>query len=182
MGGMENGAGAPVIRLATLSDAEAIAATYKELHEHEKLHGSHTNWPAGVYPTLAGARARIAACSMYALEQDGSIRASMALDSCLAPEYAGISWRHQADSGKALTIHGLCVAPSAAGRGHGRRMLDFAKQFGRANGFSVIRIDTWIHNEPARALYMRNGFEIAGFSPMDFPGWSMDEVLLELKL
>lgn len=169
------------IRLASLADLDGILATYAALHEHERRHGVNTNWAAGVYPLPEIPLKKIEAGSMYVLA-DGGICASMALDSLCSPEYEKIGWRYPASPDKILSIHVLVVDPRKFGLGYGKKMLAFAREFASKNGFQVIRIDTWAHNEPAKSLYMKNGFEIAGYGPIALYGLRQDEVYLEYKL
>ncbi len=153
-----------LIRQARPADIAAICAAYDELFAHEQSHGSSTNWQPGLYPTAAVPRESVPHGSMYVLEHAGEIRASMVLDSCQAAEYALINWNYTARPEKVLVIHTLCVPPRQAGRGYASRMVRFAQDFARDNGFEVIRIDTWEHNEPAKALYAKLGFTIAGYA------------------
>lgn len=169
------------IRKAGLNDITEILSTYSALHEHERQYGVNTNWSAGVYPVPELPLKKIESGAMYVLD-NGAICASMAIDSACSPEYEKIDWRYQAPPEKILTIHVLVVDPRKFGSGYGKRMISFAKNFGLKNGFQSIRIDTWIHNEPAKSLYVKNGFEIAGYGPISLYGLHQDEVYLECKL
>lgn len=40
----------------------------------------------------------------------------------------------------------------------------YAKERAIAEGCSVVRIDTYAYNEPAKALYQNHGFRIAGYA------------------
>lgn len=173
--------GKPRIRQARMSDVDSILSTYSALHEYEKLHGVNTNWAPGIYPVPEIPRKKTKAGAMYVLE-DPDISASMALDSVCSPEYDRIKWPIQACPEKVLTIHAFVVTPQKFGKGYGKMMLDFAKQFAATNGFETIRIDTWIHNEPAKSLYLKNGFEIAGYGPISIYELRQEEVFLEYAL
>lgn len=170
------------IKKAALADVDRIFATYSELLNYESQHGVNTNWKKGVYPVREVPLTKTKAGSMYVLEKEGAIYASMALDSMQSPEYAAINWRYPAPPEKVLTIHALVVQPQNFGQGYGSQMLRFAKDFGSKNGFFVIRIDTWINNEPAKALYLKHGFEIAGYGPITLYGLTQHEVYLEYKI
>lgn len=101
---------------------------------------------------------------MYVLE-DGAICASMILNQEQAPKYKSIDWLYPAGKSDVLVIHTLCIPPSKAGRGYGRKMVSFAKELAAKNGCAVIRIDTYAHNEPAKRLYQKCGFRISGYGP-----------------
>lgn len=146
------------------ADIEAINAGYDELFTYEQSNGSSTNWKPGLYPSKAVPLSCVPEGTMYVLDHAGKICASMILDSSQAPEYARINWNYHATPEKVLVIHTLCVPPSQAGRGYASKMVRFAKDFAKKNGFEAIRIDTWEHNEPAKALYAKLGFSLAGYA------------------
>lgn len=180
----------PAIQLATITDLNKIDASYEELLDYESQHGSNTSWIRGIYPTREIARAKIDAETMFILNDTEAISqgnpdgfcASFAMDSSQPPEYADINWQWQAPPEKILTLHTLVVRPSCAGKGYGSDILEFAKTRGRQRNLSVMRIDTWIQNLPARNLYLKNGFTVAGYHPIQFYGLVRDAVYLEFKL
>lgn len=151
-----------MIRKATPADVPAIGETYTQLLTHEQAHGGHSNWQLGVYPTEAFAAEHVD--KMYVLEEEGHIAASMLLNQEQAAEYATIPWQYPAEDKDVLVIHTLCIPPALAGRGYGRKMVAFAKEEARAQGCQVMRIDTYAYNEPAKALYQKQGFRIAGYA------------------
>lgn len=151
-----------MIRPATVRDIDAIDAGYTELLLHEREQGTNSHWELGVYPTRATAERAVADGTMYVLEREGRVRASMILNSRQAPEYRDIPWLYPAREAEVLVIHTLCVPPSEAGRGLGTRMVAFAADFARRQGRRVIRLDTNAQNLPAQRLYLKNGFRLAG--------------------
>lgn len=172
-----------MIRKATMKDVNAIARTYEELLIFEKENGSNSNWEWNVYPTAAVPESKIPAGSMYVLEEEGEICASMVLNQDQAEEYAQVDWLYPAKQEEVLVIHTLCVRPSRSGNGYGRMMVQYAKQYAVGIGCSVVRIDTYAHNEPAKRLYQNNGFRIAGYGRILLQGLiDEDQVYLECKL
>lgn len=171
-----------MIRKAILSDIPAIAA-YDDLFIHEKQNGSNSNWKWGIYPTVAVPESRVPAGTMYVLEENGEICASMVLNHEQAVEYAGIDWNYPGDGGTVLVIHTLCISPRKARRGYGRQMIQYAKERAAETGCATIRIDTYAHNEPAKNLYLKNGFQIAGYGSILLQGLIAEEqVYLEYKV
>ena len=172
-----------MIRKANMNDREAIAYTYTALLTYELQNGGHSNWKLGVYPTAAVPDAKIPAGSMYVLEDDGEICASMVLNHDQADEYAGIEWQYPAEGDAVLVIHTLCVPPQKSGHGYGRRMVEFAKKYAAETGCAAIRIDTYAHNEPAKRLYLQNGFRVAGYGRILLQGLIDEEqVYLECEI
>lgn len=171
------------IRLATEKDIPAIANTYTALLTYEAENGGYSNWKLNVYPTILVPEKKVPAGEMYVLEDDSGICASMVLNRDQAKEYADVNWLYSAEGAQVLVIHTLCILPDKAGRGYGTRMVSFAKAFARNAACTVIRIDTYAHNEPAKALYLKNGFRIAGYGDIILQGLIPEEqVYLEYKV
>ena len=166
-----------MIRRAVERDIDAVERHYAELLAFEKEHGSHTNWKAGVYPTRRVAERGVADGALYVMEEGGKLCASMLLNHAQLDIYAAVAWRYPAAPEKVLVIHTLCVPPSQAGKGAGKRMVRFALEEAVRRGCDVIRIDTWEHNGPAANLYRRLGFRDAGRVSGIFEG-AIEETLI----
>jgi ribosomal protein S18 acetylase RimI-like enzyme len=172
-----------MIRTAKEQDIQAIADTYTELLCYEQEHGKVSNWKLNVYPTIQVPAEKVPTQTMFVLEEQGQICASMVLNQEQAPEYREIGWAFPAPDEKVLVIHTLCVPPSRAKRGYGARMVCFAKQYAAEKGCSAIRLDTFAYNEPAKELYLKNGFCIAGYGTILLQGLiEEDQVYLEFGL
>jgi ribosomal protein S18 acetylase RimI-like enzyme len=168
------------IRAAEKSDIPRIAGTYQDLLRFEQKHGGFSNWKLDVYPTAATAEEAVVKKQMVVLEDDGALCASMRLNDAQAPEYEAIPWQYPAKKDEVLVIHTLCVSPSKAGHGYGTALVRFAKQWASDHEYKVIRLDTYAHNEPAKALYLKNGFRIAGTGRILLAGKiDEDQVYLE---
>ena len=159
-----------MIRRAVQRDVDAVERHYAELLAFEQEHGSTTNWKASVYPTRRVAEKGVADGSLYVLEENGEICASMLLNQEQLEVYAAISWEYAALPDKVMVIHTLCVPPSQSGRGAGTRMVRFALEEAARRGCEVMRLDTWEHNEPAARLYRSLGFRLAGRAETLFAG------------
>ena len=159
-----------MIRRAMESDVDAVERHYTELLTFEQEHGSSTNWELGVYPTRAVAEKGVKDGTLYVLEENGEVCASMILNQVQLDAYASISWEYAADPDQVLVIHTLCVPPSQAGKGIGKRMVLFALEEAARRGCEVMRLDTWENNKPAANLYLRLGFRYAGKAAVMFEG------------
>lgn len=157
-----------VIRRAVEKDIDAVESHYTELLTFEKEHGSHTNWQLGVYPTRRVAQNGVENGTLYVMEENGELCASMLLNQVQLESYASIPWLYEAEPDKVLVIHTLCVPPSHAGKGAGTRMVQFALEEAARRGCKVMRLDTWENNEPAANMYRRLGFRYAGKAPVLF--------------
>lgn len=172
-----------MIRKAKMTDIAAIADTYTALLTYEQQNGGHSNWKLGVYPTIAVPEAKVPTGTMYVLEENGQIVASMVLNNDQAEEYAAIEWQYPGKGNQVLVIHTLCIPPQMSGHGYGRQMVEYAKKYAEESGCTTIRIDTYAHNEPAKRLYLKNGFRIAGYGRILLQGLIDEEqVYLECEV
>ena len=159
-----------MIRQATETDIAVIGESYTQLLTYEQEQGGFSNWQLGVYPTVQVAEARVPRGGMYVLVEAGELCASMVLNREQAPEYADVSWAYRAEPTQVLVIHTLCIPPQCAGHGYGTQMVRFAQDYARLQGCTVIRLDTYAHNEPTKHLYRKLGFRIAGWGRMRLQG------------
>lgn len=169
-----------MIRRALESDIDAVERHYTELLVFEKEHGSRTNWELGVYPTRSVAEKGVTDGTLYVMEEDGELCASMLLNNVQLDAYASIPWEFDAEPDEVLVIHTLCVPPSQAGKGAGKRMVRFALEEAARRGCRVMRLDTWENNEPAANLYRSLGFRYAGKASVLFEG-AISENLIFLE-
>ena len=150
-----------MIRLATPQDIDAVEDSYLRLLAHEAATHSYTNWKPGIYPVRQDALGALAAGTLYVLEEEGQICASMILNQHQAEAYAEMPWQYPAEPEQVLVIHTLTMAPEMSGKGYGSQMVRFAKEEARRRGCIVIRLDTYVGNLPAQRLYAKHGFRIA---------------------
>ena len=77
-----------MIRVAAKDDVQAIADSYNEVIAYENANNvCYTNWKLGVYPTIAVPKARVSTNTMFVLEDNHEICASMTLDNKQDPGY-----------------------------------------------------------------------------------------------
>ena len=172
-----------MIRKATNIDTEEIARTYEELLHYEERNGSNSNWQLGIYPTIQIPLITIPKGTMYVLEEQGEICASMVLNKEQPIEYQQINWHYLVEADKVMVIHTLCIPPQKAGKGYGNQMVRFSMQLAKEIGCKVIRIDTWAGNKPAVSLYQKIGFRFAGTAHILLHGLIPEEqVFFELRL
>ncbi len=172
-----------MIRKGTIEDIGAVEALYNELFDDEEQVKNWSNWQRGLYPTRATAEKSVGLGTMYVLEEAGKICASMIFNDVQGHFYADVDWLYPASSEEVRVIHTLCVAPSQKGKGYASEMLDFAKKQAKEEGCKVIRMDTYSGNEPAKALYGKRGFRIAGYVDTMLEGVIAEELaMLEILL
>ena len=168
-----------MIRKATEADAGAVAAIYGAILDLPYDIG----WVRGVYPTIKTAEAALERGDLFVCDDGGKIKASAVINKIQVPEYALGRWKYPAPDDKIMVMHTLTVDPAYAGRGIGGEMIKFYEEYARADGCTVLRIDTNAKNSRARAMYAHLGYEEIGAVPCTFNGIAgVSLVLLEKKL
>lgn len=173
-----------MVRKAVLADLGKIENNYTELFDYEKENGAFTAWIPGIYPTKDTAQKALLDASLYVVEQNDEICASMILNHVQPKEYEKINWRYKVIREEVLVIHLLCVTPSKSGTGLGTEMLQFAIREGKKQNCKVIRLDTGLQNKPAIALYTKLGFQLAGTDSITIGGMieHSNHLFFELKI
>lgn len=69
-----------MIRKAIPDDIPQIVQTYNDLLTYEEQNGSISIWKPDIYPTIQVPERKIPTRTMYVLENDGEICASIVLD------------------------------------------------------------------------------------------------------
>ena len=172
-----------MFRKATLADLDAISAIYDAIHDREEAGLSSIGWVRSIYPTRATAEESIALSHMFVLEQDGRILAAARINQEQCEQYALVNWEFEAPEDQVLVLHTLVVSPHAQGKGCARQVLEFYEQTARDMRCSVLRIDTNLRNERARAMYRKHGYRESGVVDCDFNGIpDVQMVCLEKKV
>lgn len=159
-----------MIRKAQSQDIDAVEKGYIELILYEKNHKAYTVWQLGVYPTRETAEKSCFNGTLYVVEENREIFASMIINQIQPQEYYNINWKHQAKDEEVLTIHLICVRPSKVHQGIGKKLVKFAIDMAKNLNCKTIRLDTGSQNTPAIALYQSLGFELAGNTSMTIGG------------
>lgn len=159
-----------MIRKAIAQDIDQVENIYTELLLYEQKHGAYTVWKLGVYPTRETAEKSFADGTLYVMEQEGEICASIIANQVQPEEYGNVKWKYAAQPDEIFVIHLLCVRPSKAGCGIGKAMVQSAVEKGKQLNCRTIRLDTGAQNKPAVSLYKKLGFELAGTSSMSVGG------------
>lgn len=159
-----------MIRKAVLQDLEQIENSYTELLLYEKKHVAYTVWKLGVYPTRQTAKNALQENTLYVMEENSEITASIIVNHIQPDEYKKINWHYQFNDQEVLVIHLLCVRPSCAGRGIGKALVQFVIDKAKQENYKTVRLDTGLQNKPAIALYTKLGFKLAGTTSMSIGG------------
>ena len=151
-----------MIRKAVMADLNQVEQGFVERLEYQQTHTAYTGWKLHVYPTRATAEQALSAGTLYVMEQEGEIAASMIASQNQPAKFRDIPWRYPARDDEVLVLHLLCVRPSHARQGIGQAMVRHFMQEARSLHCKTVRLDTGEPNTPAQALYTKLGFECAG--------------------
>ncbi len=141
-------------RPAEPADMDAVAQLFREAIAAMQRQGID-QWD-DLYPTRNHLDEDQADGSLWLIEQENRIAASITLNECPATEYQGIRWQK---TGHVLYVHRLCVDPALQGRGVAGHIMLWVERFAREQGYDVIRLDTFSGNPPALRLYQGLGYE-----------------------
>ena len=160
-----------MFRLAEAADLTQISEIYEAIFDREDQGPVYTNWLRGTYPTAESARQVLEAGTLYVGEEDGVLWGVVNLNGQQLPEYDRIPWSIPAEADQVGVIHTLCIHPARSGRGYAKQMVAFCEETARAQGKTVIRLDTWEGNVPANRLYPSLGYRLAGATEFFFHGY-----------
>lgn len=158
------------IRPAKSADAETLLALVRDCVSAMRAAGIE-QWDE-VYPNAETIAADLASGTLHVLCEHDSIVASITIDSNLDPLWQGMDW--SADSEPAAAVHRLMVHPSQQGRGLAKRLMQHAEEVALAKNCRSIRLDTFLQNPVAMALYPRLGYRRTGTAMMrkgEFAGY-----------
>jgi len=160
-----------MIRKATAADLPKIGEIYEAIFDKEDQGPVYTNWLRGTYPSVENSRQVLAAGTLYVGEEDGFLWGVVNLNGIQLPEYDDIPWTIPAGREQVGVIHTLCVHPARSGQGLAKQMVAFCEETAKAQGKTVIRLDTWEGNVPANHLYPSLGYHFAGGTEFFFQGY-----------
>ena len=145
-------------------------------------------WEHDVHPSSAFLRASVDAGEVYVgLVEDGEgatcIASAMVLNGEGDAGYESVSWHVAAAPDEVLVVHVLGTLPAYHGRGFVRQLLQGGMEIARADGLSVLRLDTFPYNVRGRGLYESCGFADKGEWTVYYPALGDIQVIMyELAL
>jgi GNAT superfamily N-acetyltransferase len=117
-----------------------------------------------VYPGAEIISRDIAAGALEVMRENEEIVACITVDRNMDPLWKDLSWSSEGEPPAA--VHRLMVHPSQQGRGIAKQFMLRAETVARALGCHSIRLDSFLHNPAAMALYPRLGYRRTGTATM----------------
>ena len=116
--------------------------------------------------------------NLYVYKDLGITQGIIVLDQHQAVEYQNIDWED--DSGRILVVHNLAVHPVFQQRGIGKKLMEFAVDLARKEGYESLRLDVFRDHTSAGRLYREMGFREAG--SFRFPYQKCPFICYEMKI
>ncbi|MGB5646064.1 MAG: GNAT family N-acetyltransferase [Muriicola sp.] len=157
-----------MIRPAKLAEIPQILGLTKACAQHMKANGIF-QWNEH-YPSKEAFKNDVARKELYVLEEESVILACITISTVMDQEYAPVQWLTPNNSN--LYIHRLAVHPEQQGKGKARRLMGFAEQKARDEGYVSVRLDTFSENKRNQRFYEALGYQRLG--NIYFPKQSSD--------
>jgi mannose-6-phosphate isomerase len=107
-------------------------------------------WRWEVYPSEAVLTEDVQKQTLYLMEEDGEILAAFTINEEQHPLYLTLHWHFGV---RPAVLHRLVVNPSRQHKGLGREAMAHAVRLAREMGYDCLRLDTYLKNTRAMALY-----------------------------
>lgn len=112
------------------------------------------------YPNATAFEKDIERDELYVLIKNDRLIGTIVISTYMDDEYQDIKWL--TPHNKNLYIHRLAVHPEYQGSGCAQELMDFAENFGRANNYDSIRLDTFSQNLRNQKFYEIRGYKRLG--------------------
>ena len=109
------------------------------------------------YPSRAAFEEDVKRDELFVFTQSGKITGTIVISNLKDELYNPVKWLTPPDA-KSVYIHRLAVHPDSQGQGIAQKLMDFAEDFGRENGFVSIRLDTFSQNPRNNRFYQKRGY------------------------
>ncbi len=172
-----------MIRKATEHDIDAVEQVYDAAHTAEE-HGRQTiGWIRGVYPVRETAQKALMRDDLFVLEDGGCIYGTGIINKIQVDSYQQGKWKYNVVDDQVCVLHTLVISPDSAGKGYGKKFIEYYETYALENGCVELRMDTNARNTVAREMYKKYGYTEIGIVSTEFYGISgVNLVLLEKYL
>ncbi|MBT8183788.1 MAG: GNAT family N-acetyltransferase [Eudoraea sp.] len=97
---------------------------------------------------------------LFVLETNGEIGGMITATSVMDEEYRPVDWL--TNDGLPVYIHRLAVLPAIQGKGYARKLMDYAENLARKQGYTSVRLDTFSQNKRNQKFYEQRGYTKLG--------------------
>lgn len=112
------------------------------------------------YPSKKAFQLDLEREELYVLEKATALVGCVVLSIIKDEEYMPIQWLSKTEQN--LYVHRLAVHPQFQGQGYAQKLMDFAEDQARQQGFESIRLDTFSQNPRNQEFYEQRGYQRLG--------------------
>ena len=145
-----------MIRRAKISEIPDILAICKSCAASMILNGIY-QWNEH-YPSATAFENDIERNELYVLDEDQKVIGSIVISTHIDEEYKPVKWL-VSNSKKSVYIHRLSIDPNHQGKGHAQKLMNFAENHAKENGFVSVRLDTFSQNKRNQRFYEKRGYQ-----------------------
>jgi ribosomal protein S18 acetylase RimI-like enzyme len=172
------------IEKGTEKDLDEIAQFYDDINDFLEKGENYPGWRKGIYPVREDAVHGLEQDCLFIVRAKDKIAGSVILSHEPEQGYEKATWGYKGGYDRIYVIHTLAVHPDYLKMGIGRRLLQFAEEFGLENGIEAIRLDVNEKNIPAINLYESCGYQYIarvdlGYGAYGIPWFKLYEKLLK---
>jgi ribosomal protein S18 acetylase RimI-like enzyme len=110
------------------------------------------------YPSATAFENDIERNELYVLDEDQKVIGSIVISTQIDEEYKPVKWL-VSNSKKSVYIHRLSIDPNHQGKGHAQKLMNFAENHAKENGFVSVRLDTFSQNKRNQRFYEKRGYQ-----------------------
>ena len=163
------------------TDIARTAQFYSMVVAYLDNHVNYPRWIKGVYPSEDSVREMTATGSQYICVESAKIIGAFALSDKPQGNFQKGHWKNELPDGSYMILYALAVDPHGVRKGLGSKIIRFAAEKAKEDGYKALRADIVPDNFPARKLFEKNGFEYAGDTDLgldigNIPAFSLYEL------
>jgi len=112
------------------------------------------------YPSYEAFENDIEIGQLWLIKSQETIIGSVVISDIMDEEYKVIEWL--TPNTKNVYIHRLAIHPEQQGKGLAQKLMDFAENYAKENGYVSVRLDTFSLNERNNIFYQKRGYRKLG--------------------
>ncbi|MEP3210812.1 MAG: GNAT family N-acetyltransferase [Maribacter sp.] len=109
------------------------------------------------YPSAAAFEKDIERDELFVLEVDKKIIGTVVVSTLVDEEYKPVKWLTPNEQN--VYIHRLSIDPDQQGSGYAQKLMDFAENRAKEQGFVSVRLDTFSQNKRNQRFYEKRGYQ-----------------------
>ncbi|MEX0290574.1 MAG: GNAT family N-acetyltransferase [Flavobacteriaceae bacterium] len=94
---------------------------------------------------------------LFVLEVEGELAGMITITTFIDQEYIPVKWLTQGSN--TIYIHRLGIHPKHQGLGHAQKLMDYAENHAKSEGFDSVRLDTFSQNKRNQKFYEQRGYQ-----------------------